>query len=64
MSVGISIYRVIFKIDEEEIVTDEVYEKKDKNVRLFGQMKKEEVYDEFVVPFVVTEGGQPVAEIK
>lgn len=46
MSVGISIYRVIFKIDEEEIVTDEVYEKKDKNVRLFGQMKKEEVYDE------------------
>ncbi|WP_306485983.1 MULTISPECIES: 2,3-bisphosphoglycerate-independent phosphoglycerate mutase [Abiotrophia] len=25
---------------------------------------KEEVYDEFVVPFVVTEGGQPVAEIE
>lgn len=25
---------------------------------------KEEVYDEFVVPFVVTEGGQPVAEVE
>ena len=46
MSVGISIYRVVFKNDEEEIATDKVYEKKDKNVSLFGQMKKEEVYDE------------------
>lgn len=34
MSVGISIYRVIFKINEEEIFTDKVYEKKDRNVSL------------------------------
>lgn len=45
MSVGISIYRVIFKINEEEIDTNEIYEKKDRNISLFEQMKKEEVYD-------------------